>query len=122
MGVNVGTPILRAIAWPAGIPKFTWRMRLREANDWTPSAGKPGGSSTRPWKQHQWSGEFAVNPLVGTEISIAEIEECLPVNKPASRALPAAQIVRVLGVVEDKCKERRSTSWAKVDAVTGKNL
>jgi hypothetical protein len=46
------------------------------------------GSSTRPWKQHKWSGEFAVNPLVGTEISSAKIEERVPVDKPASRGFP----------------------------------
>jgi hypothetical protein len=53
------------------------------------------GCSTRSWKQHKWSGEFAVNPLVGTEVSSAKIEERVPVDKPASRALPAAQIIRI---------------------------
>ena len=72
----------------------------------------PAGIS-REWDSGNISNELKIG---------AEIEERLPIDKPTGRALPAAQIVRiqvvgVLGVVEDKCEERRFAGGAKVEAV-----
>src|SRR5436309_4760945 len=86
VGVNTGRPILRAIAWPDGIPKLTWRIRLREANDCTPSAGRPGADPPRAGEQHHHAREPAVNPFVGPEIGCVEWIEGLRVDKPTWRA------------------------------------
>jgi hypothetical protein len=45
---QVGTFIFAAIAWPEGKPKLTWRIRLREASDCTPSVGRPGEGAREP--------------------------------------------------------------------------
>ncbi len=38
----------RATAWPEGSPKLTWRIRLREGSDCTPSVGRPGDGAFVP--------------------------------------------------------------------------
>ena len=102
---------------------------MREANDCTPSVGRPGADPPRAGEQHHHAREPGVYPFVGPEIGCVEWKEGPPVDKPMRPALPATQIVRIrvvgiLRIVEDKREERivAHIGTAKVEAVAGRDL
>jgi len=124
-----GTPILRAIAWPDGTPEIDVAHQIARGQRLDPIGSQTWSRPPRVRTQHHNAGELAVNPLVGPNSTIAEIEERWPIDKPTGRALPDTQIVRVLilgagvqVIVEVKREELRSDCGTEVQTVARTNL
>ncbi len=65
-----------------------------------PVGRQAGSRSAYSRKQHHGRREFAVDPLVGTEIHLVQFEEGLPVDETARGPFAAAHVlgVRIIGI------------------------